>query len=266
MAKWRAIHEKISRSGQVNRMSEFAQFLFERAMLHTDDWGVITGDPLEIKAAAMPLSQRSEEEFEAAVSEMGSVGLIWRYKPDGWGPLIQYINFDDYQPKVLIGNRSDPKLPIHHEHPNYEEYPDLHWKTLEEPVKGCKSEEKEELYSHSKSRSKSKSSKGSKRDSRLDHPAIKGYNELARLHVPIPLRDDWIKCADEIGVDYLLESVKLWIGNGWNKQNVNGIMDWSKQGRPGRAKDKRNQATDDLPYDQVAAERQAAREAAELDA
>jgi len=260
MAKWRAIHEKISRSGQVNRMSEFAQFLFERAMLHTDDWGVTTGDPLEIKAAAMPLSQRSEEEFEAAVSEMESVGLIWRYKPDGWGPLIQYINFDDYQPKVLIGNRSDPKLPIHHEHPNYEEYPDLHWKTLEEPVKGCKSEEKEELYSYSKSRTPStKASR--KRDPRLDHPAIDGYKGIARLHIPISLRDDWIKCADKVGTDYLLESVKLWIGNGWNKQNVNGIMDWSRQGRPGRAKDRRSQTTEDLPYNDWLDEREAARKA-----
>jgi len=71
-----------------------------------------------------------------------------------------------------------------------------------------------------------------KRDSRLDHPAIIGYKEIARLHVPIPWRDDWIQCANERGVDYLLESLKLWIGNGWNKQNVNGIMDWSRKGRP----------------------------------
>ena len=72
--------------------------------------------------------------------------------------------------------------------------------------------------------------KGVKRDTRLDHPAIVGYRELARLHVPIPMRDDWIACSEEVGVDELLAFTKEWIGNGWNKQNVNGIMEYARNG------------------------------------
>ena len=267
MAKWRAIYKKISKSGQVNRMSEFAQFLFERAMLHTDDWGVITGDPLEVKASAIPLSPRSEEEFESALEEMEAVGLIWRYEPDGWGPLIQFINFDDHQPQVLIGNRSDPKQPLHYLHESYGDYPALQWITLEEmeklenPGNSSESLESAKDYSHSKSRSKSVSKKGSERDSRLDHPAIKGYRHLARLHIPIPLRDDWIACGEEIGVEKLLKFTKEWIGNGWNKQNVNGIMDYARKDGKG-ATHKRGKRTDtqaeDLPYNDWLAEREAA--------
>lgn len=123
----------------------------------------------------------------------------------------------------------------------------VNWRYLTAPdVKLCQGEDKSRV---DKSRvdknrqDKISSTKSRERDHRLDHLAIKGYKEIARLHIPIPLRDDWIKCADEVGTDYLLESVKLWIGNGWNKQNVNGIMDWSREGRPGRAKDKRANGT-----------------------
>ena len=69
-----------------------------------------------------------------------------------------------------------------------------------------------------------------RRDTRLDHPAIVGYRSLARLHVAIALRDDWIACAEEIGTEKLLGFTKEWIGRGWNKQNVLGIMDYARKG------------------------------------
>lgn len=266
MAKWRAIHKKISKSGQVARMTEFAQFLFERAMLHTDDWGVISGDPLEVKASAIPLSERSEDEFQSALDEMETAGLIWRYSPDDWGPLIQFINFDDYQPQVLIGNRGDPKQPLYYLHDSYGDYPALQWiapeeiDTLEKAGKSCKSLESANNYSQSRSESESISKKGRQRDSRLDHPALDGYRGLARLHIPIALRGDWIECAEEIGTDSLLRFTKEWIGNGWNKQNVNGIMDYARKGG-GDATRKRRSSDEDLPYDKLL-EEQYAREAA----
>lgn len=261
MAKWRAIHKKISISPQVSSMSEFAQFLFERAMLHADDWGIVTGDPLGLKLLAIPASQRESTEFDAALNEMEEADLIWRYHPDSHGPLIQFITFDEHQPKILIGNRTEPKQPLHYLHPNYEDYPDLHWKTLENTGKEYKPKEKAKEHSHSKSRSKSVSKKGSERDSRLDHPVIKGYRELARLHMPIPLRDDWIACAEELGIDVLLKYTKEWIGNGWNKRNVNGIMDYARKGGGSGTRKRRDRKDEDLPYDEWAKEHKARRKA-----
>lgn len=72
--------------------------------------------------------------------------------------------------------------------------------------------------------------KSSKRDPRLDHPAVIGYRELARLHVPIALRDDWINCAFEVGTENLLAVVKEWIAKGYNPRNVQGMMRVAKEG------------------------------------
>ena len=69
-----------------------------------------------------------------------------------------------------------------------------------------------------------------KRDPRLDHKAIIGFREFARLHVPVVMRDDWITCADEVGVDHLLAIVKEWIGKGYKPLNVLGMMKVAREG------------------------------------
>lgn len=228
MANWRALHKQISLSTEVNDMSEFAQLLFDRALIHSDDWGVVTGDPRQLRWLTMPGTGRPPEDFAAALREMVRAGLIWWYWPDTEDkPLVQFICFDKFQPKTLIGNRAGPRGPLHHEHPNYGDYPELQW----EPVSGWNPLEENEA-SKSKSISKSRSPKG--KDLRLEHEAIVGYNGIARLHVPVALRDDWIACAEEVGTDKLLTFTKQWIGNGWNKQNVNGIMEYARKGGEGK--------------------------------
>jgi len=69
--------------------------------------------------------------------------------------------------------------------------------------------------------------------------------------------EDWFRDACKEAVD---NNVRKWT-------YVRAILErWSKEGKQKRGSYKRSRATDDLPYDQIAAERQAEREAAELDA
>ena len=251
MANWRALYKQISLSTEVNDMSEFAQLLFDRALIHSDDWGVVTGDPRQLKWLTMPGTHRPPEDFAAALAEMVEAGLIWWYWPDNCDkPLVQFICFDQYQPKTLVGNRTEPKDPIHHDHPDYADYPELAW----EAVKGWNPLENNE-QSKSKSISKSKSPK--KKDLRLENEAVIGYREIARLHVPVALRNDWIACAEEVGAEKLLSFTKEWIGNGWNKQNVNGIMEYARKGGKGqRGAHRKRELTDQQRAFEEAAERQ----------
>jgi len=71
------------------------------------------------------------------------------------------------------------------------------------------------------------------------------------------ISEEWFRDACEEAVD---NNVRKWV-------YIEAILErWSKEGKQKRGSYKRSQTTDDLPYDQVAAKRQAAREAAELDA
>ena len=108
MAKWRALHGAITVSPQVIRMTEFEQLLFTWMIPHADDWGVISGDPLDLKVKVMPASDRPLADFGQALARMEELGLIHRYEPDGEGPLIQFPSWDDLQP-IRENRRDDPK-------------------------------------------------------------------------------------------------------------------------------------------------------------
>jgi hypothetical protein len=69
---------------------------------------------------------------------------------------------------------------------------------------------------------------GKPRDTRLDHPAIIAYREEAHLHVPINWRDGVIETVDQ--VDKWTELVHEWIGRGWKKTNISGMLDAYKKG------------------------------------
>lgn len=133
MAKWRAIHRDTSTSGQVNRLDEFGQLLWDRMILWSDDWGVITGDLFELKLKTMPASQRAPEDFEVAITHMEEIGLIRRYQPDGYGPLIWLVNFDEHQPSSIIGKRTEPKRPLHPDDIRFMENPGNSPKIQENP-------------------------------------------------------------------------------------------------------------------------------------
>lgn len=86
---------------------------------------------------------------------------------------------------------------------------------------------KNSLSSKKDSRSNDRGKKKKKRDPLLDHPAIIEYKDEARLNVYINWRKE---VAETVGDDP--EEVKRWravvhdwIGRGWNKQNVKGMLE-----------------------------------------
>jgi len=67
-----------------------------------------------------------------------------------------------------------------------------------------------------------------KRDDRLDHPAIIAYREEAHLHVPINIRDDVIAVVND--AEKWKKIVHSWMAKGWNKQNIEGMLEVYKNG------------------------------------
>jgi DNA-binding transcriptional ArsR family regulator len=70
------------------------------------------------------------------------------------------------------------------------------------------------------------------RDARLDHPVLIAYNKTMRLHIPIALRD---KVIDIVGddPDRLTRwdtTLITWLGQGYNKTNINGLLDVFQNG------------------------------------
>ncbi len=69
------------------------------------------------------------------------------------------------------------------------------------------------------------------RDIRLDHPAIKAYRGIVHLQVPEAWREDVIEVVGD-RLDEWRELLKAWIGKGWNKQNISGMLDAFKKAHP----------------------------------
>jgi len=78
---------------------------------------------------------------------------------------------------------------------------------------------------------------GAKRppDERLSHPAITTYRSLAKLTPPEALRDDIISTVGEDAIRWG-NIVKQWIGNGWKPGNINGMLDYYKNGGNGNGR------------------------------
>jgi hypothetical protein len=224
MAKWRAIHSDISTSEQVDQLTEFEQLFFTWMIPHADDWGVITGKVRELKLKVLPGSDRTCQEMTDALGHMEEVGLVWLYEPDNYGPLVQFRRWDSHQP-IREDRRKDPEKPLHYEHPRYPDFPELAWHNPEKPGNAGQRQAIQDNTILDK-----EDTKTAKRDPRLDHPAIIGYRELARLYVPIALRDDWIACAEKVGTEHLLAVVKEWIAKGYNPRNVQGMMRVAREG------------------------------------
>lgn len=110
MATRRTIHCSISLSETVAQLSEFAQLLLDRIIIHADDWGVIEGTPTKIKAKCMPLSRRDVADFADAVAEIIAIGTAVAYLSGG-KTYLRLVNFDAYQ-TGLHKRTSQKHLPL----------------------------------------------------------------------------------------------------------------------------------------------------------
>lgn len=74
--------------------------------------------------------------------------------------------------------------------------------------------------------------KADKRDPLLDHPAIKIYREIMRLHISIAWRPIVAETVgeDEESLNLWKKVVLEWNGMGWNKTNVIGMLEVFKEG------------------------------------
>ncbi len=70
------------------------------------------------------------------------------------------------------------------------------------------------------------------KDERANHPAIQAYRSVARIHIPIAWRDEVIAVvgSEQADVQRWTELVRAWIGRGYNRQNVVGLLDAYKNG------------------------------------
>lgn len=96
MAKARMIHNKISRSLQVQNLSLEAQLLFTWMIPHADDAGRIRGEANYIRATVVPLKDWTTEQVEKYIIEIQKEKLIYRWQQDGmW--IIEFVKWTQHQ-------------------------------------------------------------------------------------------------------------------------------------------------------------------------
>lgn len=93
------------------------------------------------------------------------------------------------------------------------------------------------------------------RDPRLSHPAIKAYRTAARLYVPIIWRNDVIETvgSDAKNVRLWNQIMKDWIGKGWRKDNIKGMLECYKRGGVGYFKKPPAPRAQQIPAAEIAA-------------
>lgn len=76
MANGRIISKLISLSERVNTISDGASLLYTWMIPHSDDFGLLQGSALTIKALVVPMRNWSIPQVEGFIEEMSNVGLI----------------------------------------------------------------------------------------------------------------------------------------------------------------------------------------------
>ncbi|OGM59911.1 hypothetical protein A2892_02935 [Candidatus Woesebacteria bacterium RIFCSPLOWO2_01_FULL_39_10b] len=91
------LHNKISRSLQVNRLSLEAQLLFTWLISHADDEGRLYGEPEYIKGTVVPLKEGwTFKDVAGYLAEIEKQGLIY-YWQDSDRTIIQFVKWLEHQ-------------------------------------------------------------------------------------------------------------------------------------------------------------------------
>jgi len=109
MAKARMLHNKISKSLQVDSLPVPAQLLFTWMISWADDEGRLKGEPKYIKATVIPYKKWSIKNIDQYLQQMKEVGLIHHWQQNNeW--FIEFVKWTEYQ--HIRKDRLDPsKLP-----------------------------------------------------------------------------------------------------------------------------------------------------------
>jgi len=104
----RILRESICYSETIDQLSEFGETMFYRAIVQADDYGILTANPLLVKAKLFPLKANSYvEKCEAGLIELEAAGLIVRYEV-GRKPYLIFPTWQKYQ-RI---RKSIPKNPL----------------------------------------------------------------------------------------------------------------------------------------------------------
>jgi hypothetical protein len=238
MARGRFITNDIVRDKRVNSISDdTSRLAFTWLITFADKEGRVYGDPALLRSMLFPRRDDiTAEDMEANILEWHSIGLVVWYEAEG----DLWIHFPNFK-KNQIGLRKDREPDSQIPHPESGTMPELvrivsgnspedipheggliKVNVIKEEVKGIKEGESKNDSPPSK-KPPPKTKKGKKRDPLLDHPAIIAYKDEARLHVPIAWREEVCETVDD--AERWKELVHEWIGHGWNKQNISGMLE-----------------------------------------
>lgn len=92
----RMIHNKISRSEQVNNLSFEAALLYTWMITHADDEGKLKGSSASVRATVFPMKELKNEDVEKLLQEIVDQDLIYRWK-DEYGTYIEFPTWFKHQ-------------------------------------------------------------------------------------------------------------------------------------------------------------------------
>lgn len=111
MAKARMLHNKISNSLQVHRLSLPARLLFTWMIAHADDDGRLNGEAVYIKGKVIPMTEYTEADVESFLKEMVELNLIYRWELDS-NLYIEFPLWLEYQ-KIRKNRYHESNLPAY---------------------------------------------------------------------------------------------------------------------------------------------------------
>lgn len=96
VAKCRMLHNKISKSMQVDNLPVEARLLFTWMISHADEEGRLKGEPRYVKATVVPLTKWSDKKIKNYLELMQGNKLIYYWETNNeW--FVEFIKWTDYQ-------------------------------------------------------------------------------------------------------------------------------------------------------------------------
>lgn len=107
---WRAIADTLPQSETLGRVSHLAERVFFRMLSQSDAWGRLQGSPPKLKAKCLPTLDVTMDELVEVLEELVQVGRILMYAQANGELACQLVEFDEHQPRALIGKRGSSRF------------------------------------------------------------------------------------------------------------------------------------------------------------
>lgn len=226
------INIAICKDKRVNQLSnDTSRLAFTWLIAHADCEGRTYGDPAVVRSLVFPRREDvTISEMEGYIREWSNLGLVVWYEVDD----DFYIWFPAFE-KNQIGLRKDREASSRIPEPPQQVTELLRSNsgiTPEQlPVNGM---EVKGMECNAPSGAPAPKKKTKPKDERLNHPALIAYNTETHLHIPVNWRDEVIASVTQ--ADRWQRLIHEWMGRGWNKQNIRGMLEaYNNGGITGKA-------------------------------